>query len=128
MSCLGLLFNVCYYSPTETVMPLLNHCSRVYSHADRNTAENLIVPLKIAMDSVHRLDDSLNRGAQATGRQTDRRTADRQSDSLTVTQSHLRTVDQSDSRTVRQVKQADRQTGRQTDRRAVDQIDRKTDR
>ena len=49
-----LLFNVCYYSPTETVMPLLNHCSRFYSHADRNMAENLIVPLKIAVDSVYR--------------------------------------------------------------------------
>lgn len=67
MSCRGLY--VCYCSPTtellETVMPLLNHCSRLYSHADRNMVENLIVRPEVAVDSIHRLDDSLDRGAQA---------------------------------------------------------------
>ena len=56
-------------SPTtellETVMPLLNHCSRFHSHAHRNMAESLIVRLEVAVDSVHRLDDSLDGGAQA---------------------------------------------------------------
>ena len=65
-----LLFNVCYCSPTtellETVIALLNHRSRFYSHADRNMAESLIIVLlEVAVDSVHRLDDSLDRGAQA---------------------------------------------------------------
>ena len=49
----------------ETVMALLNHCSRFYSHADRNMTENLIVRLEVAVDSVHHLDDSLDSGAQA---------------------------------------------------------------
>ena len=76
MSCLGrvyLLFNFCYCSPTtdslEKVMPLSNHCSRFYSHADRNMEENLIVRLEVAVDSVYRLDDSLDRGAQSNADQ-----------------------------------------------------------
>ena len=48
----------------ETGMPLLNHCSRFYPHTDHNMAENLIIRLEIAVDSVHRSDDSLDRGAQ----------------------------------------------------------------
>ena len=57
-----LLFNVCYCSSpvTElraTVMRLLNDCSRFRPHADRR---------EVAVDlSVHRLVDSLDRGAQA---------------------------------------------------------------
>ena len=64
-----LLFDVCYCSLTtellETVSPLLNHCLRFYSNADCNMAENLIVRREVALNSVHRLDDSLDKGAQA---------------------------------------------------------------
>ena len=64
-----LLFTVCYCSPTtellETVMRLLNGCARFYPHADLNMAENLIVRLEVAVDSVQRLFDSLDRGTQA---------------------------------------------------------------
>jgi len=65
-----LLFNVCYCgSPVtkvlETVMRLLNDRSKFYPHADHNMAENLIVRREAAVDSVHRLVDSLDRGAQA---------------------------------------------------------------
>jgi len=55
-------FNYCYYSSPvtellETVMCLLNDCSRFYPHVDR---------CEIAVYySVHRLVDSLDRGAQA---------------------------------------------------------------
>ena len=45
----------------ETVMRLLSDCSRFYPHADRN----VIVLREVAVDSVHRLVDSLDRGAQA---------------------------------------------------------------
>ena len=38
-------------------MRLLNDCSRIYPHADRNMAENLIVRLEVALDSVRRLVD-----------------------------------------------------------------------
>ena len=51
-----LVFNVCYCSPTtdllETVMHLLNDCARFYPHADLNMAENLVVRLEVAVDSV----------------------------------------------------------------------------
>ena len=64
-----LVFNVCYCSPkTEllgTVMSFLSHCSRFYSNADRYMAENLIVCLEVAVDFVHGLDDSLDRGTRA---------------------------------------------------------------
>ena len=64
-----LLFNVCYCSPTtkllETVMCLLNDCARFYPHADLKMAENLIIRLEVAVDSVQRLVDSLDRGTQA---------------------------------------------------------------
>ena len=64
-----LLFNVCYCSPTtellETFMRLLNDCARFHPHADLNMAENLIVRLEVAVDSVQRLVDSLDRGTQA---------------------------------------------------------------
>ena len=64
-----LLFNVCYCSPTtellETVMRLLNDCARCYPYADLNMAENLIVRLEVAVDSVQRLVDSLDRGTRA---------------------------------------------------------------
>ena len=68
-----LLFNVCYCSPTtellETVMRLLNDCARFYPHLDLNMAENLIVRLEVAVESVQRLVDPLYRGNQAnTGR------------------------------------------------------------
>ena len=63
------LFNICNCSPTtellETVARLLTDCSRFYPNADRNMAENLIVRLEVAMDSVRRLLDSLDRGDQA---------------------------------------------------------------
>ena len=63
-----LLFNVCYFSPTtellETVMRLFNDCARFYPHADVNMAENLIVRLEVAVDSVQRSVDSLDRGTQ----------------------------------------------------------------
>ena len=39
----------------ETVMRLLNDCSRFYPHANRNMVENLIVRREVAVDSVHRL-------------------------------------------------------------------------
>ena len=39
----------------ETVMRLLNDCSRFYPHADHNMAENLIVRHEVAVDSVYRL-------------------------------------------------------------------------
>ena len=51
-----LLFNVCYCSPTtdllETVMHLLNDGARFYPYADLNMAENLVVRLEVAVDSV----------------------------------------------------------------------------
>ena len=63
-----LLFNAWYFSPTtkllETVMRLLNDCARFYPHADLNMAENLIVRLEVAVYSVQRLVDSLDRGTQ----------------------------------------------------------------
>ena len=72
-----LLFNVCYSSPTaellETVVPLMNHCSRLYSHADRNMAESLIVRLEVAICSVYRLNDSLDIGAQVHAERTGNR-------------------------------------------------------
>jgi len=57
---LYLLFNVCYCSSPvnkllETVMRVLNDCSRFYRHANRKMAENLIVRREVAVDSVHRL-------------------------------------------------------------------------
>ena len=59
-----LLFYVCYPSPTTellaTVMRLLNDYSRIHPHADR---------CEVAVDySVHRLVDSLDRGAQCKWR------------------------------------------------------------
>ena len=64
-----LLFNVCYCSPTsellETFLHLLNDCARFYPHADLNMAENLIVHLEVAVNSVQRLVDSLDRRTQA---------------------------------------------------------------
>ena len=39
----------------ETVSRLLRDCSRFYPHADRNMAENLVVRLQVAVDSVRRL-------------------------------------------------------------------------
>ena len=40
----------------ETVMRVLNDCSRFYPHANRNMAEKLIVRREVAVDySVHRL-------------------------------------------------------------------------
>ena len=64
-----LLSNVCYCSSTaellETVMPLLNDCARFYPHVDLNMAQNLIVRLEVAVDSVQHLVDSLDRGTQA---------------------------------------------------------------
>ena len=66
-----LLFNVCYCSPTtelsETVMRLLNDCARFYPHTDLNMAEHLIFRLEVAVDSVQRLVDLLDRGTQANG-------------------------------------------------------------
>jgi len=57
---LYLLFNVCYCnSPVnellETVMRVLNDCSRFYPHGNRSMTENLIVRREVAVDSVHRL-------------------------------------------------------------------------
>ena len=65
-----LLFNVCSFSPTtellERVKRLLNDCAGFYSHADLNMAENLIVCLEVAVDSVQcGLVDSLDRDTQA---------------------------------------------------------------
>ena len=37
-----LLFNVCYSSPTTTVMRLLNDYSRIYPHADRREVARCI--------------------------------------------------------------------------------------
>ena len=67
-----LRFNGCYCSPTTELSSRNSHVSfeslfNIFSHADRNMAENLIVRLKVPVDSVHRLDDSLDRGAQANG-------------------------------------------------------------
>ena len=55
-----LLFNVCYCSSPvtellETIMRVLNDCSRFYPHGNRNMTENLIVRREVAVDSVHRL-------------------------------------------------------------------------
>jgi len=55
-----LLFNVYYCSSPvtellETVMRVLNDCSRFYPHGSRNMAENLIIRREVAVDSVHRL-------------------------------------------------------------------------
>ncbi|CAH3033265.1 unnamed protein product, partial [Porites lobata] len=53
-----------YISPTtdllETVSRLLRDCSRFYPHADRNMAENLVVRLQVAVDSIRRLVESLD--------------------------------------------------------------------
>ena len=53
-----------YSSPTtdllETVSRLLRDCFRFYPHADRNMAENLVVRLQVAVDSVRRLVESLD--------------------------------------------------------------------
>ena len=46
-------------------MHLLNDCARFYPHANLNMAENLVVHLEVAVDSVQRLVDSLDRGTQA---------------------------------------------------------------
>ena len=50
----------------HTAMRLLNDCSRFYPHADHtcNMAENLMVRREVAVESVHRLLDSLDSGAQ----------------------------------------------------------------
>ena len=55
---LYLLFNVCYCSSPvtellETVMRVVNDCSRFYPQGDPNMAENMIVCREIAVDSVH---------------------------------------------------------------------------
>ena len=64
-----LLLSSCHCSPTtellETITRLLTDCLRFYPHADRNMAENLIVRLEVAVDSVRRLVDSLDRDDQA---------------------------------------------------------------
>ena len=64
-----LLFNIWYCFPTneilETVMRLSNDYARFYLHADLNMAENLIFRLEVAVDSVQRFVDSLDRGTQA---------------------------------------------------------------
>ena len=39
----------------ETVMCVLNDCSRFYPHGSRKMAENLITRREVAVDSVHRL-------------------------------------------------------------------------
>lgn len=44
---------------------VFNDSARFYPHADLNMAENLIVRLEVAVDSVQRLVDSLDRGTQA---------------------------------------------------------------
>ena len=53
-----------YSSPTtdllEKVSRLLRNCSRFYPCADRNMAENLVVRLQIAVDSVRRCVESLD--------------------------------------------------------------------
>jgi len=45
----------------QTVMRVLNECSRFYPHANRNMAENLIVRREVAVDSVHRLGQNAQR-------------------------------------------------------------------
>ena len=64
-----LLLSCSHCSPTtellKTITRLLTDCSRFYPHADRNVAENLIVRLEVAVDSVRRLVDSLDRCDQA---------------------------------------------------------------
>ena len=53
-----LLLNVCHSSSItqlETVFRLLNDCARFYPQADLNMAENLIVSLEVAVNSVQRL-------------------------------------------------------------------------
>ena len=61
--------DICTCSPItellETVSRLLTNCSRFYPHADLNMAENLIVRLQVAVDSVRRLIESLDRDDQA---------------------------------------------------------------
>ena len=63
------IFSVCTCSLTtelfETVCRLLIDCSRFYPHADLNMAENLIVRLQVAVDSVHGLVESLDRDDKA---------------------------------------------------------------
>ena len=78
MPCLGTsdisLMLICCSPPLtellKTVMRLFNDFSRVYPHADRNMTENLIFRLKVAVDSVHRLVDSLDSGAQVNAERT----------------------------------------------------------
>ena len=48
-----------------TLMHLLNDCARFYPHADLLLAEKLIVRFEVAVESVQRLVDSLDRGTQA---------------------------------------------------------------
>ena len=60
-------------SPTmdllESMDCLLRDCERYFPNADRNMAENLIVPLQVMIDSVRGLLDSLDCGeAGSTGR------------------------------------------------------------
>ena len=45
-------------------MRLLDDCSRRSPHADRGNMENYIVRLEVVVDSVYRLVDSFDRGAQ----------------------------------------------------------------
>ena len=60
------IFGVCSCCPTtETVSRLLIDCSRFYPHADLNMAENLIVGLQVAVDSVRGLVESLDRDDEA---------------------------------------------------------------
>ena len=63
------IFSVCSCSLTtellETVSRLLIDCSRFYPHADLNMAENLIVRLQVAVDSVRGLVESLDRDDEA---------------------------------------------------------------
>ena len=50
----------------KTITRLLTDCSRFYPHAsDRNMAENLIVRLEVAVDSLRHLVDLLDRNDQA---------------------------------------------------------------
>ena len=64
-----ILLNISTCSPTtellETVSRLLTDCARFYAHADINMAENIIVRLQVAVDSVRRLVESLDRDDQA---------------------------------------------------------------
>ena len=63
------IFSVCSCSLTterlETVSRLLIDCSIFYPHADLNMAENLIVRLQVAVDSVRGLVESLDRDDEA---------------------------------------------------------------